>query len=76
MDLKGKDAKSEVKPLMQQIKERLFMLMQGVLEESEIGFLRLLVTKVLESLILISFSLHDRVSFLTATIDGFSLGAR
>jgi len=56
------------KTLGERIKEQLFMLMQGVLENSEIGFPRMLFTKLFEFLILLSFSFHDRVFFSNLTL--------
>ncbi|MDR3548552.1 MAG: hypothetical protein P4M11_09880 [Candidatus Pacebacteria bacterium] len=55
------DTKEKELPFVQRMKAQLFMLMQGVLESSEIGFPRVLFTKIFEFLILLTFSFHDKV---------------
>lgn len=61
MKLEDGKEKEKEKNLVQKIKEQLLALMQGVLDESEFGMARFLITKIVEFLILLAFSFHNKV---------------
>ena len=59
--MKEEDEKEREKPFSERIKEQLFTLMQCVLENTEIGFPRVLFTQIFKFLIVLSYSFHDKV---------------
>lgn len=60
----NKDADENELPFHKRLKQNLFSLIEKILDNSDISFLFFIIAKLLELLILLSFSFHDQVHFL------------
>lgn len=53
--------------ISKKIKESVFRLMERVMEDMKLGIPQVIIIKLIESLILISFSFHNKVTFYIIT---------
>ena len=71
-----KDEENEKdQPICQKIKNSMFALMEKVMENSEAGFVRVVIIKIFEFLFLLSFSFHNLVRIFIMKV-GFPVAAK